>query len=382
MRWEASGLAARERSYWAVCFVNNTGGAARLAPDQLQRRAVAGRRRAASRRADDLQYQVVNAGVITDATRRRPDGPTVAVSGFHQPDIPNTASRCRTRRQRGGQQNGDLPTSRSRSTSVRNLAALARPQRRRERPRPGGRRFLADPAGVVTPILNINDVTLTEGDAGTTTFTFTVSLTAPAGAGGVTFDIATADGTAQDDNPAHRGQRLRRPDPDRPDDPDGLDSTLHFNVTVNGDTAPEPNETFFVNVTNVTGANVGDGQGQGTILNDDVATFHPRRPGQRRRDADPGRHGRRSRASSSATSRRPTQLPGFFLQEEDADADADPATSEGIFVFCSACPTPVAEGQRVRVTGIGLRVLQHDRDHGDAPPARWWSPTPATTSPR
>ncbi|MBK5258594.1 MAG: ExeM/NucH family extracellular endonuclease [Thermoanaerobaculia bacterium] len=46
-----------------------------------------------------------------------------------------------------------------------------------------------------------------------------------------------------------------------------------------------------------------------------------------------------------------TRLSGFFLQEEDADADADPATSEGIFVFCSACPTDVAEGQRVQVTG-------------------------------
>src|SRR5207244_1180804 len=37
----------------------------------------------------------------------------------------------------------------------------------------------------------------------------------------------------------------------------------------NGDTAVEPNETFFVNVTNVTGATVTDGQGQGTIQNDD-----------------------------------------------------------------------------------------------------------------
>ena len=45
------------------------------------------------------------------------------------------------------------------------------------------------------------------------------------------------------------------------------------------------------------------------------------------------------------------QLRGFFVQEEDADADADAATSEGIFVFCSACPTNVAVGDRVRVVG-------------------------------
>jgi uncharacterized repeat protein (TIGR01451 family) len=45
------------------------------------------------------------------------------------------------------------------------------------------------------------------------------------------------------------------------------------------------------------------------------------------------------------------KLRGFFLQEEDADADADPATSEGVFVFCSGCSTAVVEGQRVRAIG-------------------------------
>jgi hypothetical protein len=45
------------------------------------------------------------------------------------------------------------------------------------------------------------------------------------------------------------------------------------------------------------------------------------------------------------------QLRGFFLQEEDADVDADPATSEGIFVFCTSCPTAVAVGDKVQVTG-------------------------------
>ncbi len=37
----------------------------------------------------------------------------------------------------------------------------------------------------------------------------------------------------------------------------------------------EPNETFFVNVTNVAGANVTDGQGQGTVQNDDVDSTPP-----------------------------------------------------------------------------------------------------------
>ncbi|HYN26002.1 MAG TPA: lamin tail domain-containing protein, partial [Pyrinomonadaceae bacterium] len=50
--------------------------------------------------------------------------------------------------------------------------------------------------------LSINDVSQAETNSGTTTFTFTVSLSIPAGAGGVTFDIATADGTT---NPANAG---------------------------------------------------------------------------------------------------------------------------------------------------------------------------------
>jgi hypothetical protein len=118
------------------------------------------------------------------------------------------------------------------------------------------------------PALSIDDVTLVEGNAGTTTFAFTVSLSAPAGPGGVTFDIATADGTAQDDTPntedndylaqALTGQTI----------PAGS-STYTFNVTVNGDMTVEEAETFFVNVTNIAGATAGDTQGQGTINNED-----------------------------------------------------------------------------------------------------------------
>lgn len=46
------------------------------------------------------------------------------------------------------------------------------------------------------------------------------------------------------------------------------------------------------------------------------------------------------------------KLDGFFVQEEDADADGDPATSEGIFVYCQTCPTAVAVGDLVQVTGV------------------------------
>ena len=48
----------------------------------------------------------------------------------------------------------------------------------------------------VTPTLNINDVSQAEGNAGTTNFNFTVSLTSAAGPGGVNFTVDTSDGTA------------------------------------------------------------------------------------------------------------------------------------------------------------------------------------------
>ena len=130
--------------------------------------------------------------------------------------------------------------------------------------------FSLTPNSVPPVTLSINDVSLDQGNAGTTMFTFTVSLSAPAGPGGVTFDIATADGTAQDDNPAAEDNDYVAQTLTSQTITSGT-STYTFNVTVNGAAAVEANETFFVNVTNVTSANVGDGQGQGTIQNDDVA---------------------------------------------------------------------------------------------------------------
>ena len=86
----------------------------------------------------------------------------------------------------------------------------------------------------------------------------------------MTFDIATADVTAQDDNPTAEDSDYVAQSLTSQTIPEGSSGPYAFNVTVNGDTTTEPNETFFVNVTNVVGANVTDGQGQGTIQNDDV----------------------------------------------------------------------------------------------------------------
>ncbi|MFM9904955.1 MAG: beta strand repeat-containing protein, partial [Pyrinomonadaceae bacterium] len=119
-------------------------------------------------------------------------------------------------------------------------------------------------AVIPPPNLSINDVTLNEGNSGTTTFAFTVSLSSPAPAGGVIFDIATADGTATQPSDYTLKSLTSQTIPQG-------SSTYTFNVLVNGDIYGEPNETFFVNVTNGINAIVTDGQGLGTITNDDLS---------------------------------------------------------------------------------------------------------------
>jgi predicted extracellular nuclease len=201
--------------------------------------------------------------------------------------------------------------------------------------------------GPVTPSLSINDVTQAEGDSGTTTFTFTVSLSSPANAGGVTFDIATADGTATVANNDYvanslTGQTIAQGN-----------TSATFNVTVNGDTTPEPNETFFVNVTNVTGATVTDGQGQGTITNDDVTITNI--------NQIQGSGALSPLAGQSVSTRgivTAITSSGFFMQSQASDVDADPNTSEGMFVFTStAPPASAAIGNLVQVTGTVTEFL-------------------------
>ena len=110
------------------------------------------------------------------------------------------------------------------------------------------------------PSISINDVTVNEGHVGTTSAVFTVSLSGPSGKP-IGIVVHTADGTAQAGI-----------------DYQTLDLGLSFNagqtsvtatVAVIGDNLNEPNKNFFVNLTTPVGATVADGQGVGTIVDDD-----------------------------------------------------------------------------------------------------------------
>jgi hypothetical protein len=115
----------------------------------------------------------------------------------------------------------------------------------------------------VQPSFVINDVSVTEGDLGSTTAaTFTVTLSAATHALTASVPFATADGSAGApvDYQPKSGTLLFPPGT----------TTRTVTVLVNGDYVIEPNKTFTVNLGTPANATVSDGQGVGTIVNDDT----------------------------------------------------------------------------------------------------------------
>ncbi|MBC7817849.1 MAG: hypothetical protein IAG10_13235, partial [Planctomycetaceae bacterium] len=114
-----------------------------------------------------------------------------------------------------------------------------------------------------TPTLSVsNAAAVTEGDSSTTSAVFTVTLAGPS-AQTVTVTATTSDGTAtasSGDYTAASTTLTFAPG----------ETTKTVSVLVNGDTRFEPDETFFLNLSNPSNATVTDGQGQGTILDDEV----------------------------------------------------------------------------------------------------------------
>jgi hypothetical protein len=111
-----------------------------------------------------------------------------------------------------------------------------------------------------TSTVSIGDVSLAEGNGGTTNANFTVSLSAPAGQQ-VTVTYNTVNGTALagQDYAAGSGTVVFNPG----------ETTKTITVMILGDSVPESNEIVYVNLTTATNATILRGQGIGTILNDD-----------------------------------------------------------------------------------------------------------------
>jgi phosphodiesterase/alkaline phosphatase D-like protein/2',3'-cyclic-nucleotide 2'-phosphodiesterase (5'-nucleotidase family) len=120
-------------------------------------------------------------------------------------------------------------------------------------------------AGLASDSISVNDVSIVEGNTGTSTLAFTVSRVGNAAA--FSLNWATADSTAS-----------------APGDYTAANGTLNFtaggsltetvSVTIVGDATGEANETFFLNLSNLVlssgSASLSDDQGIGTITDNDA----------------------------------------------------------------------------------------------------------------
>jgi hypothetical protein len=123
---------------------------------------------------------------------------------------------------------------------------------------------IADAQGMATildndapPKLSVNDVTVFEGDSGTTTANFSLALSGVSGRP-LSVDFATANGTATSpsDFVATSGTVTFNPG----------EVTKTVSVTVNSDLIIEASENFFLNLLNGINCTISDVQGVGTII--------------------------------------------------------------------------------------------------------------------
>lgn len=112
------------------------------------------------------------------------------------------------------------------------------------------------------PSLSVSDVTRTEGNAGTAPVVFKVRLSVPSGRP-VSMQFETASGSAIEgmDFVRTNGTLVFAPGK----------TLLTIPVRIIGETLPETNETFFLNLSNPIAATLADAQGVCTIVNNDAA---------------------------------------------------------------------------------------------------------------
>src|SRR5690349_16757054 len=110
-----------------------------------------------------------------------------------------------------------------------------------------------------SPRISIGDATVVEGNSGTTDMVFTVTRSGGHGTSSVHYDTQGVTATSGVDFTAVSGQLSF---------PTGID-TRTITVPVIGDLLDESDEVLAVNLSNPTGGHIEDGQGLGTIVDDD-----------------------------------------------------------------------------------------------------------------
>jgi hypothetical protein len=110
--------------------------------------------------------------------------------------------------------------------------------------------------------LTINDVSVVEGNSGSTTATFMVKREgSTAGTASVSYSTANAGALAGSDYVAKSGTLTFAA---------GV-ATMQVTIQINGDLSDEFDQSFYVNLTNPSGAVITDAQGVGTIVDNDEA---------------------------------------------------------------------------------------------------------------
>ena len=168
-------------------------------------------------------------------------------------------------------------------------------------------------AAPVERVFTIDDVSVAEGNYGTTSATFTVTLQPPSSEEATVY-FATADGTA-------RAFRDYFPAWGRLKFPAGT-TTQTITVKVLGDSYIEPDETFVVNLYGATNAKIKNDQGVGTIVNDDVAPSEGRMFGIGRIDEGRTHHHFVFRVSQR-NSREYASLEYWSIDSRNCDDDND-----------------------------------------------------------
>jgi hypothetical protein len=201
-------------------------------------------------------------------------------------------------------------------------------------------------AGPRKASITINDVQVTEGDAGTKTLGFTVRIKGR-GAAGASVAWETQNGTATAPGDYNSGNGTVS---------FSSGKTQRINVTVLGDETDEPNETLNVNLSGAVNATIADARGVGTIVDDDEAatlSISDDVVGE-------GNLGATTPASFDVTLSKPLTTPvtvGYATANGTAAAGSDYAAQSGTLTF-----NPGQTAQSVIIDVLGDDLASEDNE--------------------
>jgi subtilisin-like proprotein convertase family protein len=196
------------------------------------------------------------------------------------------------------------------------------------------------------PGVSVNDASLAEGNSGTSSLTFTASLSAPS-AQAVSVDYTTSNGSADgNDYTPSSGSLTFAPG----------QTSRTFSVSINGDVSIEGDETFGVTLSNPVNASLGDAVGVGTIVNDDSAQTLPA-VSVSAASVTEGNSGISGLVFTVTLSSAPVQTVSVTYATSDgtAQANSDYTPTSGTLSFA-----PGVQSQTVVVPVIGDAVVEAD----------------------